>query len=47
MGWLQNEADVHQHFDQVAAAAQPFVLAQALSTTFRSGSTPMAQQHNA
>jgi hypothetical protein len=36
----QNEADVHQHFDQVAAAAPQSVLAQALSATFRSDSTP-------
>jgi hypothetical protein len=36
----QNEADVHRHFDQVAAAAPQSVLAQALSAAFRSDSTP-------
>lgn len=36
----QNETDIHQHFDQVAAAAPQSVLAQALSAAFRSDSTP-------
>src|SRR5437764_14575132 len=36
----QNDTDVHQHFDQVAAAAPQSVLAQALSAAFRSDSTP-------
>src|SRR5438477_7621992 len=36
----QSEADVHQHFDQVTAAAPQSVLAQALSAAFRSDQTP-------
>lgn len=36
----QNEAEVHQTFDQVAAAAPKSVLAQALSAAFRSDATP-------
>src|SRR5258708_23919952 len=36
----QNPANVHEHYDQVAAAAPQSELAQALSATFRSDSTP-------
>lgn len=36
----RNDADVHQHFDQVASAAPQSVLAQALSAAFRSDQTP-------
>ena len=36
----QAPADVNQHFDQVAQAASPNVLAEGLSAAFRSNSTP-------
>jgi hypothetical protein len=36
----QVPADVHQHFDQVAQAAPPNVLAEGLSAAFHSDSTP-------
>ncbi len=36
----QPPADVNQHFDQVAQAAPPSVLAEGLSAAFHSNSTP-------